>query len=65
MLYKKLSRLGDGEALMMPVPRKLSASCGTCVKFSFDFSESWPDEDMDSVYLKQNDDYKLIFRNEE
>ena len=28
--HKKLKALGDN-AVMMPVPRKLSASCGTCV----------------------------------
>ena len=28
--HKKLKALGD-QAIMMPVPRKLSASCGTCV----------------------------------
>ena len=33
-LKKKLDGLGDEAAVMMPVPRKLSASCGTCVRFT-------------------------------
>ena len=30
---KTLKRLGDDTATMMPVPRALSSSCGTCVRY--------------------------------
>ena len=62
--HKKLKALGD-EAVMMPVPRKLSASCGTCVKFFLPFDPAWADEDLDGVYLHKGETYQLLFENEE
>ena len=63
--HKLLTSLGM-DAVMMPVPRKLSASCGTCVRFSGDFCEHWADEDLDSVYVHEgNQKYRQIFSNEE
>ena len=62
--HKKLKALGDN-AVMMPVPRKLSASCGTCVKFSLPFDHAWADEDLEAVYLHEEGDYRLLFENEE
>ena len=59
---RKLTRLGH-EAEMAPVPRKLSASCGTCVRFSAPFDTQWADEDLDSVYLA--DSCQRIFHNED
>ena len=62
---KKLRALGDGAA-MMPVPRALSASCGTCVKFSMDFDPALTDEDLDAVYaVEGSGKYRLLFQNEE
>ena len=75
--HKKLKALGDGAvlaggerlvfstAVMMPVPRKLSASCGTCVKFFLPFDPAWADEDLDGVYLREGETYQLLFENEE
>ena len=62
--HKKLKGLRDS-AVMMPVPRKLSASCGTCVKFSLPFDPAWADEDLDAVYLHEAGYYRLLFQNEE
>ena len=62
--HKKLKGLGDS-AVMMPVPRKLSASCGTCVKFSLPFDQAWANEDLDAVYFHEAGDYRLLFQNEE
>lgn len=62
--HRKLTGLGDA-AVMMPVPRKLSASCGTCVKFFLPFDQAWADEDLDAVYLHEAGDYRLLFENEE
>lgn len=64
--FHKLLTSRGLEAVMMPVPRKLSASCGTCVRFSADFEEAWSDEDLDAVYRHLGDQqYQLIFSNEE
>ena len=62
--HKKLKALGDN-AVMMPVPRKLSASCGTCVQFSLPFDPAWADEDLEAVYLHADGNYRLLFENEE
>ena len=64
-LEKKLKILGDDTALMMPVPRKLSASCGTCVRFELPFDGAWANEDLDSVYVREGGGFKTVFVNEE
>ncbi len=57
------------EAVIMPVPRNLSSSCGTCVKFFLDsdiqqFVHSGVfDEDVDTVYLVQDDNYTPVYEN--
>ena len=53
-------------AQMMPVPRKLSSSCGTCVRYlSEDANLSAMDEDMEAVYEKiGKDDYLLLMNAE-
>lgn len=59
----------DKKPMLMPVPRKLSSSCGTCVKFLLDgdiqeFVQSGIfDEDVDTVYLVENDEYTPVFEN--
>ena len=53
----------------MPVPRNLSSSCGTCVKFVLDsdiqeFVHSGIfDEDVDTVYLVQDEEYVSVYEN--
>ena len=64
-LKKKLDALGDTGAVLMPVPRKLSASCGTCVRFTLPFEPDWANEDLDSVYIRENGGYKAVFVNQE
>ena len=56
-------------AKMQPVPRALSSSCGTCVKFLYDgdiqefvHSDIF-DEDVDTVYLVENEEYTPVFEN--
>ena len=62
--HRKLAALGDRPA-MMPVPRKLAASCGTCVRFALPFRPDMADEDLDRVYAVEGADYRLLFHNEE
>ena len=61
---RRLEKLGH-EAALAPVPRKLSASCGTCVRFSAAFDPGWSDEDMEAVYALNGGAYTIIFNNEE
>lgn len=34
--FQKLLKSIGGESKMMPVPRSLSSSCGTCVRYTFE-----------------------------
>lgn len=61
---RKLEKLGK-EAAMAPVPRKLSASCGTCVRFAAEFDPKWSDEDLEAVYSVNDNGYELVYENEE
>ena len=58
---RKLTGLGV-RAQMMPVPRKLSSSCGTCVRYMADDPHlSAMDEDTEAVYEKiSSDEYTLL-----
>ena len=55
------------DARLMPVPRKLSASCGTCVAYEADDPHlAALDADMEAVYtLTGEDAYVLLTRAEE
>ena len=63
-LKKTLDSAGDASAVIMPVPRRLSASCGTCVRFEIPFDRTWANEDLDRVYIREDGEYRLIFENE-
>lgn len=42
-------------AKLMPVPRKLSASCGTCVSFSTDAEIDFSSYEIEAVYVETED----------
>ncbi len=65
MTSRSLSALGI-RAQMMPVPRKLSSSCGTCVRyFSDEPNLDAMDEDVEGVYEKiGGDEYTLLMEKE-
>ena len=47
---------------MMPVPRKLSSSCGTCVRVEGRLPEGiGADEEIEGAYRIQNEDYEVLF----
>ena len=51
---------------MMPVPRKLSASCGTCV--SFDTNEdvtSFLVEDTEAVFRREGETFTLVYQHQD
>ena len=48
-------------AQMTPVPRKLSSSCGTCVRYEAETPElSMLDRDTEAVYADEGGKYTLI-----
>ena len=61
MTSRSLTRLGV-KAQMMPVPRKLSSSCGTCVRYLAEEAHlSAMDEDVEAVYEKTGkEEYTLL-----
>ena len=65
MTSRALTGLGL-KAQMMPVPRKLSSSCGTCVRyFGDDPALSAMDEDVEAVYEKiSSEEYTLLMENQ-
>ena len=65
MTSRNLTALGI-RAQMMPVPRKLSSSCGTCVRYmAEDPNLNAMNEDVEGVYEKiGNEDYTLLMEKE-
>lgn len=61
---KRLEHLGDAPVLQ-PVPRALSASCGTCVRFELPFEETMADEDVEGVYQVDGEQYRCLYVCEE
>ena len=65
MTSRSLTAMGI-RAQMMPVPRKLSSSCGTCVRyFSEEPNLDAMDEDVEGVYEKiGGEEYTLLMEKE-
>ena len=65
MTSRNLTGLGL-QARMMPVPRKLSSSCGTCVRYLAEEPKlSAMDEDVEAVYEKiGKEEYTLLMNAE-
>ena len=65
MTNRSLKALGI-QAQMMPVPRKLSSSCGTCVRYLAEEPNlSAMDEDVEGVYEKiGKEEYALLMAKE-
>jgi len=62
---RNLTALGI-QAQMMPVPRSLSSSCGTCVRYiAGDPNLSAMDEDVEAVYESiGNESYTMLMENQ-
>lgn len=61
---RALSAAG-ARAALAPVPRRLSASCGTCVRYEAeDACLACMDADVDRVYAADGaDEYELLYEN--
>jgi hypothetical protein len=60
---RKLERMGV-ESKLMPVPRRFSSSCGTCVRFSAEDHVPLIDREVDAIYLMEAGE-ACVYRNEE
>ena len=65
----RTSRTLAGKGLrtrMAPVPRKLSSSCGTCVRFSLAFDQAaMYDEDLERVVREEDGVYTTLYENDD
>lgn len=62
MHCKKLCDRAGLPARMMPVPRKLSSSCGTCVRIEAEDAESIPrTEETEQIALEEAEGYRILF----
>ena len=65
MRCKKLCDGAGIPARMMPVPRALSSSCGTCVRIETDDPGSVPrTEESEQLALERADGYQILWKAE-
>ena len=65
MQYKKICDKTGISARMMPVPRALSSSCGTCVRIETDSPDSIPrSEDSEQIALELPEGYRILWKAE-
>ena len=62
----QFKRLCDGKGLkaaVMPVPRSLSSSCGTCVRFCAEDPEGFPEktEEMEQIVRIEGEKYITVY----
>ena len=55
MTYNKALKSHGISAKLMPVPRKVSSSCGTCVNYEHTSAIDHDDCELDSIYIEDND----------
>ena len=64
MHCKKLCDQAGLPAKLMPVPRKLSSSCGTCVRVEAQDAEQIPrTEESEQIALEEEDGYQILWSN--
>lgn len=62
--YNRSLKEAGINGVLMPVPRKLSSSCGTCIKFEADKVPENNNEDVESLFIyKGHDIYIEVFSN--
>jgi len=55
LTYCRALEKQDIVAKLMPVPRKVSSSCGTCVYYVHSTGVAVNDCELDAIYVKTND----------
>ena len=62
--YYKILIKQDISAKLMPVPRSISSSCGTCVSFASDSLECFPDIEIEAIYIEDNGKFSTAWVND-
>jgi len=61
--YGKFLKKRKEEGRLQPVPRSVSSSCGTCVKFRTDcFSAEHAAQEFDCIFRIEQEEYILIMK---
>ena len=48
------------KAKMMPVPRKVNSSCGTCVAYATDLELNFDGHEIEAIFLKTADGFVTV-----
>ncbi len=60
--YRRLLNKNNIENEMMPVPRKLSSSCGVCISFSYDDISDMITSDVEKIFKEKSvSDYEELY----
>lgn len=62
--FKKYCESQNWPARVMPVPRDLSSSCGTCVRYDGGCPQSPPDE-VEQIVAVKEEGYHMLYRAED
>ena len=67
MQCKKACEARDLKAVIMPVPRKLSSSCGTCVRFEAEDPGDFPpkNEEIEQIVRAEGEKFISVWQSEE
>lgn len=62
--YKNYLKKQSISAELIPVPRKVSSSCGIAARFDYDGDiRAMISEDIESLFAIEDTEYRLIFKN--
>ena len=62
MMYFKALGKRDITAKLMPVPRKVSSSCGTCVRYEHVLAVDSNDCELDCIYIETDGGFEVVLR---
>ncbi|MCL2068991.1 MAG: DUF3343 domain-containing protein [Oscillospiraceae bacterium] len=62
MMYCKALTAQGIAARLMPAPRKVSASCGTCVSYGHDIFIDADDCELDSIYMETDNKPECVIK---
>jgi len=62
MTYCKKIKEQGINAKLMPVPRTVSSSCGTCVFYEYTNAVDIEDCELECIYLKSGDSLELLLK---
>ena len=60
---RELKATPEMKPQFMPVPRKLSSSCGTCVKFEAAAPEAVQSDDLEQLFLVNGEELTMLQSN--